>query len=646
MRPRQMSWVWIVFLLSILLGVVPTLIASANEILTNESILTLLHWKASPTEIVSIINRDETRFDLSGESLRQLRQAGATSEVLNAMWKATLKASGDAPKASHPNPAAGAPAPETLAHPSGQPLRARAAEDLSNRENPDGQNSANSQDTTNLQNLGVKHEDVSVNTSTPPKTEPSTPQGITPGPTSTAPQPVTDEELSEAKGVVTDSKNKEKYPQPPTPPPSPCVPSARKKKPMELDLDWPSGSISLSHVNRPGRYCFFLRNVNNMLYTYAFTLKDIPVSEGSSFDILKNLLSNLSGLSAPSAPQGQQHKASEQLGEIVKQPPACDPTPAQNAAASLKVALEGLNPGKDSSGKVDSVPVGTTEANWLPVSTAFDNFEQKIGTLIAQLNNKDVVCTGRDKDSAVRLVLDVYVPVRNQFVKLKANAKSDHIVRYQAELDDTDSYDVVVTEDSGGQTTIGGTKTFHLEAGRPKVTGSLGFILTQLPARNYSSVTAPNPSDPTMTQNVLGVDYGSGYRPAVAALLNYNLPRINLWLPPRQVGLALSAGPVFDIASGKADTSHFGFFGGITFHLWNRLFLTPGVHVGEFADFPLGYRPGQAIPAGVGTPQPVKRYTARFAIGITFDAGSIVHSSNTPKNPSNAPASQPKNPNQ
>jgi hypothetical protein len=158
------------------------------------------------------------------------------------------------------------------------------------------------------------------------------------------------------------------------------------------------------------------------------------------------------------------------------------------------------------------------------------------------------------------------------------------------------------------------------------LSSSAGFLLTTLPARSYSSATAPNPSDPTETQNVLKVDYGSGIRPALAVLLTGNLPQVN----KRNYGLGVSAGPVFDIANGKADTSRFGFFGGISLRLTPWIFLTPGVHVGEFADFPPGFtHAGQVIPPNTGTPTGTKRYTARFAFALTFKLKDLGASTTT-----------------
>ena len=220
---------------------------------------------------------------------------------------------------------------------------------------------------------------------------------------------------------------------------------------------------------------------------------------------------------------------------------------------------------------------------------------------------------------------------------MASRANSQHIARYSTDLEGTNAYDVVIKEYSGGQQTTAEAKTFHLNACRKILVSSAGFLLTQLQARSYTSRTAPDDNDPTKTQNVLGVDGGGRPWTALMALLNYNLP----WQPWRNVGFAISAGPVFDITGGKADTSRFGFFGGGSLHLWNRLFLTPGVHVGEFADFPQGFgKPGQLIPANTGTPTPVKRYTARFALGITFKVSELGFGSGGTTN--KAASSQPK----
>jgi hypothetical protein len=187
------------------------------------------------------------------------------------------------------------------------------------------------------------------------------------------------------------------------------------------------------------------------------------------------------------------------------------------------------------------------------------------------------------------------------------------VVYYERELDATDTANLVATPSYAG--VEANSKTFHFSPCFGILSASAGFVLTRLPARAYASATAPDPNDMTKTQNVLRVDYGAGIRPALVALLTANIPHLN----SRNYGLGVTAGPLFDISNGMADTSHFGFFGGVSVRFTPWVYLTPGVHFGEFADFPQGFtRPGQVVPADTGTPTPVKRYTGRFAFAVTF----------------------------
>lgn len=150
-------------------------------------------------------------------------------------------------------------------------------------------------------------------------------------------------------------------------------------------------------------------------------------------------------------------------------------------------------------------------------------------------------------------------------------------------------------------------------------------MISELPARSYQSVTVPSGKSTPATQNVLGIDNFSGPRVGVTALLNIYIPDIPLKhgnripLNGRNWGLALSGGPTYAVSGNSADTSQWGLLFGPTVHIRNQFFVTPGVNIGQFADFPLGYtRAGQIIPANTGTPNPVKRYTARFAVGVTY----------------------------
>jgi hypothetical protein len=61
--------------------------------LTNDSILQMIQWKATPQEIIGVIDRNigNELFILSDESIKQLSDAGVTADVFDAMWKAMFK---------------------------------------------------------------------------------------------------------------------------------------------------------------------------------------------------------------------------------------------------------------------------------------------------------------------------------------------------------------------------------------------------------------------------------------------------------------------------------------------------------------------------------------------------------------------------
>lgn len=573
---------------------------SADEILSNESILSLLKMKASPGEIVGIIERNLTNFDLSASGIAKLNGDGVNSDVLEAMWRATLKAS----------KTASAPA-------AGQKPRAMA------RELTQAQQAADRTDSKN--ELGP--------------TSPATCDKV---------KLHSEDRLSQAKRVQAD----------PTSGDYPHLPAYDEGCPLTEDesvkgnptgrpfyrvrCDWKTGSITTSRVDHSGKYCFEVERVNNILYSYDFTLtRSEP--QGSDFDLLKDVISKVKDLGAGTAVTGpgkaafatKLHCGLEHL------------TLATKAAAALQDALSQLDPAKDSGAKPNSIPLEITLAKWQGVPGKFQDFEKELKDLIAELIAAPPVngttCTECDLAQAEALVLDVYLPARDHYLKLRSRANSQHVARYSADIESTSAYDLVVKELSGNQPTSADSKTFHLDPGRKILVSSAGFLLTSLQARTYLSRTVPDTDDPTNTKikNVLGVDGGGKARVAMTALLNYNLP----WQPWRNLGFAISAGPVFDITNGKADTSRFGFFGGGSVHLWNRLFLTPGVHFGEFADFPQGFdHSGQPIPEKTGTPTPTKRWTARFAFGITFRVGELGFGSGNTSNDTSkkTPSSQPK----
>jgi hypothetical protein len=280
-----------------------------------------------------------------------------------------------------------------------------------------------------------------------------------------------------------------------------------------------------------------------------------------------------------------------------------------------------VQPSKDSGGKFSLIDLTTTVARWQPVPKAYDVFQSAVSTLEDDLGADGILkCDLTELAAAESVIIDGYLLTRQTYPGLAAHVSSPHIARFTGDMEATSNYVLTVKAVYPGGDVSGGTKAFSLSAGRKILSSSGGFLITELPAPSYSSVSAPVPPGNTSTQNVLGVNDGRGPRPALTALLNFYLPNIhNLALNGKKYGLALSAGPVFDISNGKADTSRIGVFSGVSLYLWNQLFITPGVHVGEFAGFPQGYTAaGQVIPPNSGTPAGVKRYTARFGFAITF----------------------------
>lgn len=175
---------------------------------------------------------------------------------------------------------------------------------------------------------------------------------------------------------------------------------------------------------------------------------------------------------------------------------------------------------------------------------------------------------------------------------------------------------VRITQTFGGSPVEDGEQEFTCTVDQGAFTLSLGPIFSQLQSRQYISAAIPN-STGTGTSNVLAVQNGSSYRAAGAALVNFALPRLS------KGGFALFATTGPTIKSAADNTSSFGWFAGASIGLHKLLYVTPGFHYGEFADFPRGYAEGTPIPPGVATPTPLKRYTWRFGFGISFRTASF-----------------------
>jgi hypothetical protein len=553
--------------------------------LTNGDIVNLVKHQVPPEQIVPMIHHSPVRFDMSLHAIDSLKSAGVPPVVIDAMLstRGDQQSQGANPPAPEPAKPTDIPPPPDI-----HPAPATPAVPAAGNGQPGAKGTAGG----------------SAGSAAPPSAS----------------------RLQQAKSAAI--------------PPDTWTPPAKEKDPgcpitnhgklINVDLDYDSGSASASRLTRAGTYCFALRKANP-LYDWLVTL-NVTEPTGNPFDLLNDAIQTLTKLSTGASSA----KPTPMPGQAAVSCP--DLAAVKKTSASLTQALSALVPGKDNSGTVAYVPLQKTLADWQAVPGAFTDFEQAVKALAATLPDAADASCDAVLLQAESTILDDYPKLRKQYQDLSKRLSGPDVVYYERPLENTVPADLVSTPSYSG--TSAASKTFHFDASFGILSSSAGFLLTQLPARSYSSATAPDPNDPTKTQNVLKLDYGAGTRPALTVLLTGNVPHFNT----RNYGLGVSAGPVFDISNGKADTSRFGFFGGLSLRLTPWIYLTPGVHVGEFADFPPGFtHAGQVVPPNTGTPTATKRYSARFAFAITFklkDLGASTGSDQTKTQQQGAPSAQ------
>jgi hypothetical protein len=207
---------------------------------------------------------------------------------------------------------------------------------------------------------------------------------------------------------------------------------------------------------------------------------------------------------------------------------------------------------------------------------------------------------------------------RGMLTNLRAQVQKlldkDHVVAFQASISPDYDYACTISEYYNQQPTKNGTLALSIKPTNTIITLSLGPLFSAIRNRTYSSVTVPN-ADSTGSSTVLGVQ-GNSFSTAIAALVNIRVPIPSL--AHDKLGVDLAAGPVVRLNS-KSGTSSAGFFAGVSLRFYRYIFITPGIHIGEFADFPQGFnRVGQPLPPNFPTPTAVTRTTAKFGIAISF----------------------------
>lgn len=364
---------------------------------------------------------------------------------------------------------------------------------------------------------------------------------------------------------------------------------------QEIVVDWSTKSIQSAptEIHKGDTVKVTVLNVNNILYTYTVNVSLQTQASNDDLAVIAKLL----GGGTPSA-----------------RTPATDCSTALDAAtADLAILTTDLQKPENNLTASPTQPISLAQslAGWEKVTTT-DGRLASLDKAVADVKSK---CTG---DESNKFLAGPY----DRFDKLRKKVEGSHSAAGQSVSSpgEVSSVQVTVAEgytDSDGKAQVLYTysKTLNFSS---VFSLSGGVLFSTLRHPTYIRQTVPNSMNP-----VLGIDGGSEPAPYILGLLNYKVPRLD-W---QNVGFALSTGPVLRVGGGTG-TSTFGYFNGLSFHFWHRLFVTAGSHVGQFADIPAGFTIGQSIPSSFGQLTPTNRWSARFAIAVTYktnDFGSLTN---------------------
>lgn len=369
-----------------------------------------------------------------------------------------------------------------------------------------------------------------------------------------------------------------------------------------VTISWPSKQLLSQPITVNGKTSVnvVLQNVNDVLYTYEVTLVATPMPTPSI------LSPGDAALPPPLSPE-------------------CIAPKQQLDAITTALTAWQLDPWLDSTNKPTlKVPASVA------LTTTTTYFQSSIQTPLAKvgplLGNAPPLCT----DSAVQTAYGNLVAISNTWL---TRMSGNHAVTVSATLEPLNNYTIHIREYNVGSPTHPPTLTSACidSTGAPTdcliqyqpqtdlISISGGFLFSELPSRAYTRGVVPSSPDATLVVN------GNSMSSQLAALVNVKLPCVWKTCSAKDngYGLALSVGPAYSLNG--TDVSKVGLFGGVSLSLWKYLYLTAGMHVGQFADFPPGFtHAGQDIPPSfTGTLTPVSRTSARFAFGVTFKGFSI-----------------------
>jgi hypothetical protein len=387
----------------------------------------------------------------------------------------------------------------------------------------------------------------------------------------------------------------------------PCAPANAQ----DVKIDWASRKVvsSPQEIQKGNPLIVEVSNVNDVLYAYSVDVQ-LTTDNSDDFSLLASLL-NLGGAGGTQKAALVSDCNSNYQDALFQ---------AKTIKDLLAAAGGPFNP-EDRPGHFISIPLITTLQGWNgPIAAASKALQADVDALSG--------CTG---DDYTTFVGKTYPPIKTSLESIQKKIDGKHTASGQASASTGDvvSARITVSEKWKGNETL---KDQNSSTASPFVSTlnfssvlrlSAGFLFSQLQDRSYVTRTVPTS---TGTANVLGVNGDSALTPYLVGLLNYQVPHLS----GKYGGLWLSSGPTLRITTTGGNTSAFGFFGGVSASLWNRLFITPGIHFGQFAATPAGLTVGQTIPANFGQVQPINRWSARFGFSITYKTlslGSLTKSS-------------------
>ncbi len=362
---------------------------------------------------------------------------------------------------------------------------------------------------------------------------------------------------------------------------------------QKVTVDWPTKKITSqpSRVEKDTMATVEVDQVNDLMYTYSisYQLKPLTISDFTS-------IANAFSIAAGKAPAGESAAACDFSDVLNSQKALAD-------AESAFLQTPATNP-ECSASKPCDITLGAAVSLWNK------NVQPKLDAAKAALGKFTAACSSPNYSSSIKSASDAIGAAEAKI------ASSHSIIKANAiPLSPENTTSLVVVQLWMGTPTVNGSYSVDIQTSNYRLTLSAGALFSEVQNRSYTSSSAPNAAG-TGTTNILAVGGLSRFNPTAVALLNYELPFAD-W---ERFGFALSTGPVFRLGS-KSDATSFGYFAGMSIHLYHRFYISPGFHLGQFADFPAGFsQANQPVPSGLSTPTAITRWTWRFGFGLSYKA--------------------------